>query len=450
LPIDTTLIPGRAVQPIDLANALRLGGANIIDIAVARQQINRALALLSQARSLWFPSLFYGPTWYRADGQVQTVNGPVQTVDRSSLFLGGTAALDNSFPAPSPGTGYPPLNTLSGTLRISDAIFEPMAARRVVNANRAGMAAATNNAMLQVTEDYFDLQAAMGRLAIAREAAANAEALSNVTGAFSKAGQGLEADHRRALAELRRRRREIQLTGGQVVIASAELVRLLVLDPALVMVPVEPPECIIRLIPDDAPLDDLVIQGMRARPELANAQELIEAARLRLKQARLRPFVPSLAVTEAAGGFGGGAGSFFGNFGGRNDVAASLFWDLRGLGIMDFGIMRQRAAEHETALLEKTRVQAQVVADVIASYTAGQAASRQIEEARANLVEAIESLQLNFVNIRLGTELPRATRPIEVLQPIQALAQARLDYLDSVLAYNRAQFRLKRAIGQAP
>ena len=36
------------------------------------------------------------------------------------------------------------------------------------------------------------------------------------------------------------------------------------------------------------------------------------------------------------------------------------------------------------------------------------------------------------------------------LQPIQALAQARLDYLDSVIAYNRAQFQLKRAIGQKP
>jgi hypothetical protein len=36
------------------------------------------------------------------------------------------------------------------------------------------------------------------------------------------------------------------------------------------------------------------------------------------------------------------------------------------------------------------------------------------------------------------------------LQPIQALAQGRLDYLDSVLSYNRAQFELKRAIGQQP
>ena len=450
LPVDTTLIPGRVVEPIDLANALRLAGGRAIDIAVARQQINRALALLGQARSLWLPSLFYGPTWYRADGQVQTVNGPVENVNRNSLFIGGTAALANSFPAPSPGTGYPPLNSLSGTLRLSDAIFEPMAARRVINANRAGLRTATNNVLLQVSDAYFDLQAATGQLAIAREATANAEELAKITGSFAQLGQGLEADHRRALAELKRRRREIEQVSGRLLVASANLIRLLVLEPGVVMVPVEPPEAIIRLIPDDVPLEDLVIQGMRARPELANAQELVEAARIRLKQARLRPFVPSLAVAEAGGGFGGGAGAFFGNFGGRNDTAASLFWDLRGLGFMDCAIMRQRAAEHETARLEKIRVQAQVIADVSASYDVRQTANRQIEEASQTLVEAIDSLQLNFLNIRQGAELPRATRPIEVLQPIQALAQARLDYLDSVLAYNRAQFRLKRAIGEAP
>src|SRR5262249_37521794 len=156
-----------------------------------------------------------------------------------------------------------------------------------------------------------------------------------------------------------------------------------------------------------------VIQGMRARPELANAQELLAAARLRLKQARLRPFVPSLALFESAGGFGGGAGSFFGNFGGRNGVGASLFWGLRRLGVMDYATMGQRAAEHETAHLEKTRVQAQVTADVSASSAARQAANRQIEDARQTLVEAIESLQLNFIDIRQGAGLPRATRPIE-------------------------------------
>ena len=46
-----------------------------------------------------------------------------------AAFKGAEAALANSFPAPSPGTGFPALNGLSATLRISDAIFEPMAAR---------------------------------------------------------------------------------------------------------------------------------------------------------------------------------------------------------------------------------------------------------------------------------------------------------------------------------
>jgi hypothetical protein len=55
-----------------------------------------------------------------------------------------------------------------------------------------------------------------------------------------------------------------------------------------------------------------------------------------------------------------------------------------------------------------------------------------------------------MLNIRRGAGLPGATRPIEVLQPIQALAQARADYLLAVLDYNRSQFRLYHAIGWPP
>ena len=76
LPVDPKLIPGRSVEPIDLANVLRLAGARDLDIAIARQRILQAAADLKQARALWLPSLFYGPTWYRADGQIQTVDRP--------------------------------------------------------------------------------------------------------------------------------------------------------------------------------------------------------------------------------------------------------------------------------------------------------------------------------------------------------------------------------------
>jgi outer membrane protein TolC len=447
--LDTSLIPGRSIEPIDLVNALRLTGARELDIALSQQQLNQAIADLHYAYALWLPSLFIGPTWYRADGQVQTVNGPVQTVARSSLFIGGLAATTApGFAAASPGTGYAPLNGMSSVFRFSDALYMPLAARRVVGAGQAGVRAATNDAMLQVPEAYFDLQQACGRLAISREAAANAQTLSEITGSYARTGQGLEADHRRALTEVKHRQREIELYSGQLLIASANLVRLLVLNPRIVVAPVEPAETIIRLIPDDVPLDDLVVKALQQRPELAGAQELVQAALYRLKQARLRPFVPSLALSYDGGGFGGGAGSFFGNFGTRGDVAASLFWEFQNLGFGDCAIMQRRKFEHSAANIQKVKVEAQVAADVVSAYETAQFATRQITQARETVTEALDSLKLNLINIREGAELPRATRPIEVLQPIQALAQARIDYLDSVLGYNRGQFRLNRAIGR--
>jgi outer membrane protein TolC len=222
------------------------------------------------------------------------------------------------------------------------------------------------------------------------------------------------------------------------------------LDPHVLVAPVEPAEAVIRLISDDVPLDDLICQGWQNRPELARARELVKAAVLRLKQSKLRPFVPSLAVTYSGGGFGGGRNEFFGNFSARGDFAASLFWELRGLGLSDRGNWRIADAQRRTADIEFVRVQAQVANDVVTSHAAGRAASDAMNDARESVVEALESLNLNLANIRSGAGLPGATRPIEVLQPIQALAQARTDYLSAVLAYNRNQFRLYRAVGQPP
>ncbi len=444
------LFPGQVVQPIDLASALRMAGARDLDIAAARQQVLQALAGLQEARGLWLPSLFTGPTYYRLDGQVQAINGQIQTVHRDSLSLGTTATLANSFPAPPPGSGYPPLNSLSGVLRISDAIYQARAARRVVAANTAGVGVAKNNALLAASEVYFDLQLAAGTLAISLEAAGNADRLADLTGTYSRSGAGLEADYRRTLTEVRGRQLAVRASAGQLKVASAELIRRLVLDPHVVVAPVEPAETIFRPVADNVALDDLICQGWRNRPELAQARELVEAAVMRLKQAKLRPFVPSLAVSYSGAGFGGGQNSTLGNFGGRNDFAASLYWDLRGLGVIDVAVMKRRASEKNTASIDLARVQAQVAADVVTSFEARAAAADQIELARESVAEATQSLELNLTNIRRGAGLPGATRPIEVLQPIQAMAQARTNYLNAVLAYNRAQFRLFRAIGQPP
>ena len=214
--------------------------------------------------------------------------------------------------------------------------------------------------------------------------------------------------------------------------------------------PIEPPEAVIRLVSDGSSIDDLIVQGLRHRPELAEARALVQATLTRLKQARLRPFIPSLALRYSGGGFGGGVGSFFGNFAGRSDTDVNLYWEVQNLGFADRAIARGRAAQQRTATLELMKIQDRVASEVVRAEKQRLAADRQLRQAGAALPEALESLALNLTNIRRGAGLPGATRPIEVLQPIQALAQVRTEYLDAVLAYNRAQFRLVRALGQAP
>jgi hypothetical protein len=107
--IGSQLVPGQPIEPIDLGGVLRLAGARDLDIAITRQQLLRAVADLQQARVLWLPSIFLGPTWYRLDGQVQAIDGKVMTVSRSSLFVGGLASSANLYPAAPPGSGFPPM-----------------------------------------------------------------------------------------------------------------------------------------------------------------------------------------------------------------------------------------------------------------------------------------------------------------------------------------------------
>ncbi|MDX2036761.1 MAG: TolC family protein [Isosphaeraceae bacterium] len=446
-PLGGRLVPDQAVLPIDLAGALRMAGAQDLDIAIARARVCAAIAEWNKARVLWLPSIFIGPNWIRHDGQAQVVEGPVRTISKSSLFLGATAAAGSSVSGPVPAGGPAQTSGLTTVLRISDALFEPQSARRVLDARKFDVRVASNDAVLLTAEAYFDLQSAAGRLAIAREASAHAEDLAGLTRSFAASGAGLEADHQRSLAERDRRRREVESAVGELEVSAAEVIRITRIDPRVLIAPIEPAEAMIRIVPEGGSIDDLIVQGLRHRPELARGQALVEATIVRLRQARLRPLIPSLALRYSGGGFGGGAGGFFGAFASRSDADVNLYWELQNLGLADRAIARQRLAEKHVAMLELMKMQDRVAAEVVRAEKARLAALRELEQARRAIPEALASLELNFTNIKRGTGLPGSTRPIEVLQPIQALAQARSDYLTSVIDHNRAQFRLFHALG---
>src|SRR5262245_52646718 len=127
--------------PINLATALTLAGVRPLDVGLAQQRVELAVAQLKRADVLWLPSILIGPDYFRHDGQIQDVQGNVFGTSKST-FLAGFAP--------------------TAVFAVTDAVFEPLAARQVVRARDADLQAARNDSFLAVAEAYFNVQQARG------------------------------------------------------------------------------------------------------------------------------------------------------------------------------------------------------------------------------------------------------------------------------------------------
>ncbi|MFM8274196.1 MAG: TolC family protein, partial [Gemmata sp.] len=237
--------------------------------------------------------------------------------------------------------------------------------------------------------------------------------------------------------------------------------RLLRLDPTAVVEPAEPPSLPVAVVDANVALDDLIPVALGARPELAGNQALVRATLARLKQEKIRPLVPSLAVRSVStnpsgslgyGGFGGGRSGEFKNFDGRFDIDVQLLWEFSALGLGNRARVHERRAEHEIATLELFRTQDRVAAEVATAYAQVRAAAQRLSDAEPALREAVDLVQKSVDGLgqtrRVGDALTLVVRPQEAVAAIQAFAQANADFFAAVSDYNRAQFRLHRALGR--
>src|SRR5207249_6566087 len=156
-------------------------------------------------------------------------------------------------------------------------------------------------------------------------------------------------------------------------VASADLVRVLRLDPSALIEPLEVPHLHVTLVTLDKPVDDLIPVALTSRPELAAQQALVQATLVRLRQERLRPLIPSVllrgastnpAGTLAGGYFGGGLNDSLSNFGARGDFDLQVLWELQNLGFGNRALAEQRRAESRLSVWDLYRIQDQVADDV--------------------------------------------------------------------------------------
>ena len=421
---------GTLLYPIDLATALRLADASNPAIAVARRRVDEALARQDQAEVLWLPTLNAGGAYQRHDGQIQNSNGLVFSSNFSSLFAGGAALLH---------------------VETADAYFLPLIARRLTAAEAANSRAVAIDVQLDAAQAYLDLLQAYGALAVNTDVLGRAKLIvDRAESAFRAGVSKTTADGPRARSEYQLRLRERTDLKVRVGAASARLARILLLNPTVALLPAEVAIVPVRFVPDDARLDDLLVTGLTNRPEVHANQERAAALLTRWRQARLSPLLPRLQVEYSGGTFGGGTNATLSNFAGRGDATAAAVWELHNLGFGDAARIRERRAQYEQEQLQGIEIASRVAEEITAAVYQVRARREGLGFAQVAVREAVEMWD-RLEKSSFGMKGPRGE--YDALEPflaIQSIAQARGQYLNEVIDYNRAQLRLYSTLGQPP
>lgn len=424
-PAAYTLNLGDVIAQADLRNP---------NVMLARERITEAYALVDRAEVLWVPSIRSGFNFNHHDGNVQSVAGEIQRVSKSSWY-GGLGSFGV-------GSNSPVIPGIVAQFHLTDAIFQPRIARHQASSREFSAAAIRNDTLRATSVAYLELVRAEHALMISMEAYHNTQKLVDVTEQFAKTGQGLQSDHERMLAELAIRRAEVISREEMAHVASARLAQLLHADPSVPILSGEPAILPLPLMDHSLPAKSYVVTGLSRRPELAEQQHLVCEAVERLNREKFAPLIPSVIMGLSYGGMGGGTGSSFASSSGRLDMDAVAYWEVRNLGFGEQAARNAMSSGIRQARQRQLTMLDMVAREVVETHTQVVERERRINVAKEGVTAAETSYRLNLQRIENIQGLP-----IESLQAVQALANARQTYLNAVVDYNIAQIEFVRATG---
>jgi outer membrane protein TolC len=446
-PLEATDVP----LPLNLASALQLADVRPLIVAAAQASAWVAEAQLQRAKLIKIPELDIGTVYVRHDGFGpdfgRGVNNPVYGLP------GGGGPLNQNLNAMWVG------GSLYAVFPMTDAIFQPLVARQVLDSRRFDIQAAKNDALLATANTYFHVHQARGQYAGAIDVVKRGEALVDRVARLSKdLVPRIEVD--RAMRMLADMQQHAVLARQSWRVASANLTEILRLDPRVVVIPLEPDRLQITLFDPARPLDELMPIAMRSRPEIASQRALVRAAQQGIRQEKNRPLLPTILVTGfqtpgdmrmQATVFGLGSGASMSNWSLRDDVSMQAIWQLEGLGLGNLARIKKQRGMESNAIIDLYKLQDLVVAEVTRSQANLQSAAVRVIEAERSLREAIITFDGNYEGLtqtkRFDNVLVQVYRPQEVVISLENLRVAYDQYFGTVADYNRAQFELFHALG---
>ena len=411
-----------APYPIDLPTALRLAGAQNLDIQLARQRLSEVQANRQSAVEQFFPWITAGAAYHRRDGVAQAV--PAGTIS------------DAHYQSYNPGAA------LTAQMDLGDAIYKSLAAKQLVKASDQALEAQHQDSTLSAAQGYFDLAKAGALVEVTREALKTSQDYQQQLHAAVSSGIAFKGDELRVQTQTERYEIFLRQALERQRVAAADLALVLHLDTQVELIPQDTLLVPITLFETNSSMHTLVEQALRTRPELKQSQALASAARAAKNGAIYGPLIPSVGAQAFGGGLGGGPDGGPSNFGAEGDYLLGVMWRIGPGGLFDSGRGHAGRARLAEAQLGEAKLKDTITSQVVVSLVRMQSLWAQIDLARQNLATASETLRLTRERKQYGVGVV-----LEDVQAQQDLTQARSEYLTALAEYNKAQYGLNKAVG---
>jgi outer membrane protein TolC len=383
----------------------------------------------------------HGETRVARSALLPNLNGNLsETVEQTNLEAFGLR-----FHFPVPGVSIPtvvgPFNffdlraSLSQTVADLTAWNNYRSATENLRANQLSARDARDLVVLAVGGAYLQVIAAQARVESARAQLETARALYQQTSQQRSVGLVAQIDVNRSRVQMLTEQQRLVSLENDLAKQKINLARMAGL----------PPNDGYELA-DDVPfapapgvtLEDALQQAFTQRSDLKAAQAQIVAAQ-RTRSAARAERLPSVSLSADYGAIGTNPSQSHGTF----SVVGSLKFPIWQGGRIEGDIEQADAAlAQRQAELEDLR--GQIEADVRKAYLDVEAARSQVEVARENIQVTQENLKLTRQRFEAGV-----ADNLEVVQSQESVADAELDYINSVFGHNVAKLSLARAVGQA-
>ena len=439
-------------SPIDLTTSLALAGGQNPEILIAMQRTVAVTARQQYAAAQALPNINLGTNFDLHRGVLQQASGNILKVNRDAMYIGAGAQAVAGGSVSIPGVQYN-LNVGEGLLRYYELRQRRDAAAHHINAVR-------NQILRNVSIAYVDLVAAQAQRSLAIQAKKEMREVAQITASFAKSGQGLPADAERAATELELRAADLIRAEADVAVASARLAELLNLNYSTRLHATDNYLVPHPAVPELISRTELLAIALIQRPELHEHQALVHAALIGLNGAKMLPFSPQIMFGFSSGAFGGGsnlvAGSTsvsgaaanqarFSSLDGRTDLDAVAYWSLRNLGVGNKELINVAQARWQQSDLELLNTLNRVRQEVVDAQVRTHTYYSQLHLRERSVTAGLAAHNQDLIRIRSNEG-----HPIEALDSLRLLKQARQDYVETIARYNKAHVELYTALGNPP